>query len=67
MSTSNESDWIKIDLHIHTLDDPKDAVGTWDVIREDGFGLWVEGRLVPEVPRAEALRIVAALVASMSQ
>src|SRR5258707_12077485 len=25
-STSNESDWIKIDLHIHTLDDPKDAV-----------------------------------------
>ncbi len=28
MSTSNsdESDWIKIDLHIHTLDDPKDAV-----------------------------------------
>ena len=26
MSTSNDSDWIKIDLHIHTLDDPKDAV-----------------------------------------
>src|ERR1700747_916885 len=30
MSMSNrktdESDWIKIDLHIHTLDDPKDAV-----------------------------------------
>src|SRR5881409_3187460 len=25
MSTSEE-DWIKIDLHIHTLDDPKDAV-----------------------------------------
>ena len=25
-STSDESDWIKIDLHIHTLDDPKDAV-----------------------------------------
>ena len=23
---SDESDWIKIDLHIHTLDDPKDAV-----------------------------------------
>ena len=23
---SNERDWIKIDLHIHTLDDPKDAV-----------------------------------------
>lgn len=28
MSTTkiDESDWIKIDLHIHTLDDPKDAV-----------------------------------------
>src|SRR5215208_6383226 len=25
-SPSNESGWIKIDLHIHTLDDPKDAV-----------------------------------------
>ena len=25
-STSVESEWIKIDLHIHTLDDPKDAV-----------------------------------------
>src|SRR6266699_5514505 len=26
MSTSTEQDWIKVDLHIHTLDDPKDAV-----------------------------------------
>ena len=27
MSTSaSEEEWIKIDLHIHTLDDPKDAV-----------------------------------------
>ena len=25
-SKSEEEDWIKIDLHIHTLDDPKDAV-----------------------------------------
>ena len=25
-STSMKKDWIKIDLHIHTLDDPKDAV-----------------------------------------
>src|SRR5438046_5534122 len=25
-STSEEEDWIKIDLHIHTLDDPKDSV-----------------------------------------
>jgi HK97 family phage prohead protease len=36
--------------------DPKEPVGTWDRIAEDGFGLWVEGRLVPEVPRADALR-----------
>ena len=26
MSRSDDEDWIKIDLHIHTLDDPKDAV-----------------------------------------
>src|SRR5919201_5497206 len=26
MSTSKTEEWIKIDLHIHTLDDPKDAV-----------------------------------------
>src|SRR6266508_2818240 len=25
-NTSEHGDWIKIDLHIHTLDDPKDAV-----------------------------------------
>src|SRR6476620_5946147 len=25
-STGDENEWIKIDLHIHTLDDPKDAV-----------------------------------------
>ncbi len=36
--------------------DPKEPVGTWEAIREDDFGLWVEGRLVPEVPRADALR-----------
>src|SRR3569833_3490313 len=36
--------------------DPKDPVGVWDRIAEDGFGLWVEGRLVPGVPRAGALR-----------
>lgn len=36
--------------------DPKEPIGTWDVAREDGFGLWVEGRLVPGVPRADALR-----------
>ncbi len=26
ISTSGEQNWVKIDLHIHTLDDPKDAV-----------------------------------------
>jgi HK97 family phage prohead protease len=36
--------------------DPKEPVGTWDAIREDDNGLWVEGRLVQDVPRAEALR-----------
>src|ERR671937_1575038 len=25
-STNETAEWIKIDLHIHTLDDPKDAV-----------------------------------------
>ena len=36
--------------------DPKEPIGVWDAIREDDYGLWVEGRLVGEVPRAEALR-----------
>jgi HK97 family phage prohead protease len=36
--------------------DPKEPVGLWDRIAEDGFGLWAEGRLVPGVPRADALR-----------
>lgn len=36
--------------------DPKEPVGTWDSIVEDGQGLLVSGRLVPGVPRADALR-----------
>ena len=36
--------------------DPKEPVGTWDAIGEDGHGLFVAGRLVPGVPRADALR-----------
>jgi HK97 family phage prohead protease len=36
--------------------DPKEPIGIWERLVEDGFGLWAEGRLVPEVPRAEALR-----------
>jgi HK97 family phage prohead protease len=36
--------------------DPREPVGTWEVLREDATGLWAEGRLVPGVPRADALR-----------
>lgn len=36
--------------------DPKEPVGVWETIREDGYGLWVEGRLIGGVPRADALR-----------
>ena len=36
--------------------DPKEPVGIWERVAEDGFGLWAEGRLVPGVPRADALR-----------
>ncbi len=36
--------------------DPKEPVGTWDELREDGHGLFVSGRLVPGVPRADALK-----------
>ncbi len=36
--------------------DAKEPIGNWEVAREDGYGLWVEGRLVPGVPRADALR-----------
>lgn len=36
--------------------DPKEPVGLWERVAEDGFGLWAEGRLVPGVPRADALR-----------
>lgn len=36
--------------------DPKEPVGTWDAIGEDARGLFVAGRLVPGVPRADALR-----------
>lgn len=36
--------------------DPKEPVGIWERLVEDGFGLWVEGRLISGVPRADALR-----------
>ena len=36
--------------------DPKEPVGTWDTIGEDSHGLFVAGRLVPGVERADGLR-----------
>jgi HK97 family phage prohead protease len=36
--------------------EPKEPIGTWEKLAEDGVGLWVEGRLTAGVPRAEALR-----------
>jgi uncharacterized protein len=36
--------------------DPKEPIGIWEALEEDRFGLRVEGRLVPGVPRAEALK-----------
>lgn len=36
--------------------DPKEPVGTWERIGEDSHGLLVSGRLLPGVPRADALR-----------
>jgi HK97 family phage prohead protease len=36
--------------------DPKEPVGLWETLREDGHGLFAAGRLVPGVPRSDALR-----------
>ncbi len=36
--------------------DPKDPVGIWTTLVEDGVGLWAEGQLTGGVPRADALR-----------
>ena len=41
--------------------DPTKPIGVWDEIREDGKGLWVKGRLLPEVARArEAAALIGA-------
>ena len=41
--------------------DPAQPIGIWDEIREDARGLWVRGRLLPEVAQArEAAALVAA-------
>lgn len=39
--------------------DPARPIGVWDEIREDGKGLWVRGRLLPDVAQA---REAAALI-----
>lgn len=36
--------------------DPKEPVGIWEAMGEDAHGLFVSGRLVPGVDRAEALK-----------
>ncbi|WP_375449550.1 HK97 family phage prohead protease [uncultured Devosia sp.] len=36
--------------------DPKEPVGIWESLGEDRRGLFVSGRLVPGVPRADAIR-----------
>lgn len=36
--------------------DPKEPVGTWESMGEDSHGLFVTGRLVPGVPRSDALK-----------
>jgi uncharacterized protein len=35
--------------------DPKEPVGIWEEVLEDSRGLFAAGRLIPGVPRAEAL------------
>ncbi|MEL7150241.1 MAG: HK97 family phage prohead protease [Pseudomonadota bacterium] len=32
--------------------DPSEPIGVWDEVREDGKGLYVKGRLLPDVARA---------------
>ncbi|WP_102224345.1 HK97 family phage prohead protease [Acidimangrovimonas sediminis] len=39
--------------------DPAQPIGVWDVVREDGKGLWVEGRVLTEVAQGrEALALL---------
>ena len=40
--------------------DPKEPIGLWDEIVEDGFGLKVSGRLIEGVPRAQSLKALIA-------
>jgi HK97 family phage prohead protease len=41
--------------------DPGQPIGVWDEVREDATGLWVKGRILPEVAKG---REVATLVAA---
>ena len=51
--------------------DPKEPVGTWDMLAEDGHGLWVEGRLVHasgvQETRAGSLKLAVGAAASKTQ
>ena len=41
--------------------DPGQPIGIWDEVREDAKGLWVKGRLLPDVAKArEAAALIAA-------
>ena len=41
--------------------DPAQPIGVWDTVREDARGLWVKGRLLPEVARGrEAVALIGA-------
>lgn len=41
--------------------DPAQPIGIWDEVREDGRGLWVKGRLLPEIGKGrEAAALIAA-------
>jgi len=41
--------------------DPAQPIGVWDEVREDARGLWVSGRLLPEVAKGrEAAALIAA-------
>lgn len=41
--------------------DPAQPIGVWDEVREDGKGLWVKGRLLPDVAKGrDAIELIAA-------
>lgn len=41
--------------------DPAEVIGVWDEVREDEKGLWVHGRILPDIARGrEAVALVAA-------